>query len=50
MEVTIIKELVAAFIAALVMYIGFINKMRSQIAVLDALEPEDETPTPEIEE
>ena len=34
MEITIVKEIIAALIAAIAMYIGFINKMRSDISVL----------------
>lgn len=35
MEAMIIKEIIAAIITGIVLYIGFINKMRSQIAVLE---------------
>lgn len=35
MEQAIVNEIIAAIIAAAVMYIGFINKMRSQISVLE---------------
>ena len=35
MEVTIIKELISAAIAALLMYIGFINTLRTKVAVLE---------------
>ena len=34
-EATIIKEVIAALIAGVVLYIGFINKMRTQISVLE---------------
>ena len=35
-EINLWPTLFAAFLSALAMYIGFINKMRSQIAVLEA--------------
>lgn len=35
MEATIIKEVIAALIAGIVLYVGFINKMRTQISVLE---------------
>jgi len=35
MEITIIKELISAVVAALIMYIGFINTLRTKVAVLE---------------
>ena len=34
-EATIIKEIIATIIAGVVLYVGFINKMRTQISVLE---------------
>ena len=34
-EATIIKEVIAALIAGIVLYVGFINRMRTQISVLE---------------
>jgi len=34
-EATIIKEVIAALIAGIVLYVGFINKMRTQISVIE---------------
>ena len=34
-EATIVKEVIAAIIAGIVLYVGFINRMRTQIAVLE---------------
>ena len=34
-EATIIKEVIAAIIAGIVLYVGFINRMRTQISVLE---------------
>ena len=34
-EATIVKEVIAAIIAGIVLYVGFINKMRTQISVLE---------------
>jgi len=35
MEATIIKELISTFIAAAVVYIGFINNLRTKVTVLE---------------
>ena len=35
MEEIIVKEVIAALIAGIVLYVGFINKMRTQISVLE---------------
>ena len=34
-EATIVKEVIAAIIAGIVLYVGFINRMRTQISVLE---------------